>query len=53
MLLNRRNEEKREQCTLSEDHEQNEKKRLCSIRACLTGDISMRKQQKSPVGRRS
>ncbi|AAK08237.1 Orf12 [Lactococcus phage bIL285] len=42
-------EEKTEQCTLSADHEQNEKKLLCSIRACLTGDISMSKQQKSPA----
>ncbi|WP_458259634.1 hypothetical protein, partial [Lactococcus lactis] len=35
-----------EQCTLSADHEQNEKKLLCSIRACLTGDISMSKIKK-------
>ncbi|ANT43709.1 hypothetical protein DS98101_10 [Lactococcus phage 98101] len=47
-LLNLLIEEKTEQCTLSADHEQNEKKLLCSIRACLTGDISMSKQQKSP-----
>ncbi|ANT43874.1 hypothetical protein DS98104_09 [Lactococcus phage 98104] len=49
-LLNLLIEEKTEQCTLSADHEQNEKKLLCSIRACLTGDISMSKQQKSPHG---